>query len=54
MKKTIGKYTIQLNGDLIRVSIAATGECIKAFEVRPNEAVERFNQICTKARASQG
>ena len=53
MKKTIGKYTIQLNGDLIRVSIASTGECIKAFDVRPNEAMDKFNQICSKAKSAQ-
>jgi hypothetical protein len=53
MKKTIGKYQIQLNGDLIRVSIASTGECIKAFEVRPNDAVDKFNEICRKAKAAQ-
>jgi len=40
MKKTINNYTVELSGSLI--TIKKDSELIKAFDVNPNSAVEKY------------
>ena len=43
MKKSIGKYELELTGSMVMVKV--NGELVGAREVNPNEAVEGFNKI---------
>jgi len=43
MKKSIGKYELELTGSMVMVKV--NGELVGAKEVNPNEAVAGFNKI---------
>mgnify|MGYP000907675533 FL=1 len=43
MKKSIGKYELELTGSMVTVKV--NGELVGAREVNPNEAVVGFNKI---------
>ena len=43
MKKSIGKYELELTGSMVMVRV--NGELMGAKEVNPNEAVVGFNKI---------
>ena len=46
MKKTISNYQVELDGDMIYIRNAQSGELINAKGVRPFEAVSKFNDVC--------
>ena len=43
MKKSIGKYELELTGSMVTVKV--NGELVGAKEVNPNEAIDGFNTI---------
>ena len=43
MKKSIGKYEVELTGSMVMVKV--NGELVGAREVNPNDAVAGFNTI---------
>lgn len=43
MKKSIGKYELELTGSMVTIKV--NGELMGAKEVNPNEAVNGFNTI---------
>tara|TARA_A200000159_G_scaffold1296_1_gene1465 strand:+ start:1191 stop:1358 length:168 start_codon:yes stop_codon:yes gene_type:complete len=43
MKKSIGKYELELTGSMVTIKV--NGELMGAKEVNPNEAVDGFNTI---------
>ena len=46
MQKTIGNFTIKLQGTLI--TITYKGQMIKAFDTNPLYSVERYNETSEK------
>ena len=46
MKKTIGNYTIKLNGNNCMITIEKDNMTIKGIQCKPEETKSRFNAIC--------
>lgn len=46
MKKTIGNYTIKLNGNNCMITIEKDNMTIKGIHCKPEETTSRFNAIC--------
>tara|TARA_B100000780_G_C21057351_1_gene424861 strand:+ start:762 stop:929 length:168 start_codon:yes stop_codon:yes gene_type:complete len=51
MKKSIGKYELELTGSMVIVKV--NGELVGAREVNPNEAVNGFNKIYKSLEKAQ-
>ena len=46
MKKVIGTYEVELEGSMVYIRNAASGELINAKPARPFEALAKFNKVC--------
>ncbi len=47
MKKLIGPYTFSLSGSMVSIHETKTNQLLKAVDYRPNEAVDKFNALCS-------
>jgi hypothetical protein len=48
MVKVIGNFKLELYRDLITIKNATTNELIKGVAVNPNDAKDKFNDLCKK------
>ena len=46
MKKTIGSYTIKLNGNTCMITIEKDNMTIKGIQCKPDETTSKFHQVC--------
>lgn len=53
MVKVIGNFKLELYRDLITIKNAATNELIKGVAVNPNDAKDKFNDLCKKLEQKQ-
>jgi hypothetical protein len=53
MVKVIGNFKLELYRDLITIKNATTNELIKGVAVNPNDAKDKFDDLCKKIQEKQ-
>jgi hypothetical protein len=53
MVKVIGNFKLELYRDLITIKNATTNELIKGVAVNPNDAKDKFDDLCKKLEQKQ-